>query len=205
MITRGEFLTKGRRGRMVSMNYQNLLCVGDSQTFGARSYGCYPLHLARILCQRTPYQWRTINHSANGATARDLWFMANRAVERVADTYQACVLIGANDVGNESDLDLFAEYYRQILRAFFVKRYKAVYCGEIPPIHADGHAFFARVSDQARAQYNAALAAVVAEWPRAHLVRFAGLTRDAYEDPVHFNEEGNRRVAEAFAAAILER
>ncbi len=38
------------------MHYQNLLCIGDSQTFGARTYGCYPLYLAQILTEHTPYQ-----------------------------------------------------------------------------------------------------------------------------------------------------
>jgi len=27
------------------MNYQRIACWGDSQTFGARTYGCYPLYL----------------------------------------------------------------------------------------------------------------------------------------------------------------
>ena len=99
------------------MHYQNLLCLGDSQTFGARSYGCYPLYLAQTLSARTPYEWRAINRSQNGFTARDLWFKLNDEIDGIRDTYQACLLIGTNDVGNGTDPQLFAEYYRQILRA----------------------------------------------------------------------------------------
>jgi hypothetical protein len=29
------------------MNYQKIVCWGDSQTFGARSYGCYPIFAGR--------------------------------------------------------------------------------------------------------------------------------------------------------------
>jgi lysophospholipase L1-like esterase len=187
------------------MNYQNLLCVGDSQTFGARTYGCFPLHLARILTAESAYAWRTINSSANGATARDLWFRLVTDLETVTDTRQACLLIGTNDAGEGSDPDLFAEYYRQILRAFFVKKYKAVWCGEIPPIHADGHVYFARASTERRATLNARIEAVVGEFAGASLVRLAGLDRDCYVDPVHFNERGNERVARCFADAILAR
>ena len=89
------------------MHYQNLLCIGDSQTFGARTYGCYQLYLAQTLTQQTPYQWRTINRSVNGYTARELWFLLNNEIEVISDTYQVCVLIGTNDVGHETPLDLF--------------------------------------------------------------------------------------------------
>jgi lysophospholipase L1-like esterase len=187
------------------MNYQNLLCLGDSQTSGARSYDCYPLHLARLLSQETPYAWRAIPFCANGYTARDLWFVVNREIDTVADTYQACLLIGANDVGENKDVELFAEYYRQILRALFVKRYKAVFCGEVPPIFPDGHIFFDRDCPARRAIFNQAIGAVVAEFPQATLVTLGHLSREQYEDPVHFNRQGNVAVAQAFKEAILRR
>jgi lysophospholipase L1-like esterase len=187
------------------VNYQNLLCVGDSQTFGARSYGCYPLHLARILTNGTPYAWRAINLSVNGYTARDLWFMLNKELAVVRDVRQACVLIGANDVGEDKDPQLFEEYYRQILRAFFVSRFKAVWCGEIPPIHPDGHIYFDRACQERRKLLNARLEAVVAESAGAHLVRLGHLGREHYEDSAHFSESGNVQVAEAFAREILAR
>lgn len=187
------------------MNYQNILCAGDSQTFGARSYGCYPLYLAQYLTARNSYVWRAINLSTNGFTARDLWFRLGLELERVHDTRQACLLIGTNDVGERTDPELFAEYYRQILRGFFVLRYKVVWCGEVPPIHADGHVYFDRGTADRRATINERIERVVAEFPEARLVRFEGLGRECYEDPVHFNEAGNRVVAEAFARHILAR
>lgn len=185
------------------MNYQNLLCVGDSQTFGARTYGCYPLFLAQMLSEQTPYQWRTINRSVNGYTARDLWFLLNLDVERISDTFQACVLIGVNDVGRSTDPDIFEEYYRQILRALFIKSYKAVLCGEIPPIYPDGHIFFGRESERIRTAFNERIEKIVAEFPMSRIIRFAEHSRDCYEDPVHFNELGNRRTAAAFCEGIL--
>ena len=187
------------------MHYQNLLCLGDSQTFGARSYGCYPLHLAESLSQHTPYQWRTINRSVNGYTARDLWFLLNEQIDGVLDTYQACVLIGTNDVGNGTPVEVFEAYYRQILRCLAIKRYKAIYCGEIPPIHADGHVFFPRPTVERRRHYNEAIRRAVDACPQAVWVPMEGLDRDAYVDPVHFNEEGNRRVARAFHGAVVAR
>jgi lysophospholipase L1-like esterase len=187
------------------MQYQNILCLGDSQTFGARSYGCYPLYLAQALSRQTPYQWRAINRSVNGYTARDLWFMANTECAAIADTFQACLLIGTNDVGNATPLDLFEEYYRQILRCLAIHRFKAVFCGEIPPIQADGHVFFPRASAAARAMYNQAIERVIKEFPNAVWVPMHGLEADCYVDPVHFNELGNQRVAAAFGNVIAAR
>ncbi|MCE7914491.1 MAG: SGNH/GDSL hydrolase family protein [Nitrosomonas sp. PRO4] len=187
------------------MHYQNLLCIGDSQTFGARTYGCYPLYLAQILTARTPYQWRAINRSVNGYTARDLWFLLNQDIETIGDTYQACVLIGTNDVGNETPIELFEEYYRQILRTLLIKRYKAIFCGEIPPIYPDGHIFFCKNTVELRDQYNNVIKALCAESKSTVWVPINDLNRACYVDPVHFNEQGNRLVAESFSIAILER
>ncbi len=185
------------------MNYQNVLCLGDSQTFGARSYGCYPLHLAKILTDRTAYEWRTINRSVNGYTARDLWFLTNENIDSISDTFQCCLLIGTNDVGNRTPIDIFQEYYRQILRTLRIKKYKTIYCGEIPPIHADGHVFFDRASAELRLKYNDIIRKLTQEVGAARFVPMKELPRSSYEDPVHFNENGNLEVAESFADVMV--
>jgi lysophospholipase L1-like esterase len=185
------------------MNYQNVLCLGDSQTYGARTYGCYPLHLAKLLTAESRYAWRALNHSANGFTARDLWFLLNERLSSIPDTYQTCLLIGTNDVGRRTDLGLFGEYYRQALRALSIAGHQAVFCGEVPPIHSDGHSFFPREVALLREGYNEVIREVVAEVDTARLVDLSHLTAENYVDPVHFNEAGNVAVARAFADALL--
>jgi lysophospholipase L1-like esterase len=185
------------------MNYQNIACWGDSQTHGARTYGCYPLHLARLLNAQTRYLWQAINLSTNGYTARDLWFRLPNDLGILSDVYQACILIGANDVGNESPLDLFEEYYRQILHALRVRHFRAVFCADIPPIWADGHAFFSAESERRRSSYNERIQAVVAATSIAKLVKLSDLSRECFCDPVHPSETGNRAIAERFAEAIM--
>ena len=115
------------------------------------------------------------------------------------------MLIGTNDVGNETPLDLFEEYYRQIVRTLLIKKYKAIFCGEIPPIYPDGHIFFSKDTIERRDEYNAIIRKVSAENKDSFWVPIDGLSRDCYVDPVHFNEQGNRLVAESFTKAILER
>lgn len=185
------------------MNYQNIACWGDSQTFGARSYGCYPLYLAQKLNASTRYRWRALNYSTNGHRARDLWFRLNHELVTLDNVYQACLLIGANDVGNGTPVKLFKEYYQQSLDALLICGVKSIYIGEIPPIYPDGHAFFAKATAQRRNRYNEVIDELAEYDSAIQLVRFRKLNGDCYCDPVHFNERGNRRVAKAFAKAIM--
>lgn len=142
--------------------------------------------------------------SANGYTARDLWFRLNSEIDVISDTFQACVLIGTNDVGTNTNLELFKGYYQQILLTLAIKGYKAVFCGTIPPIYPDGHIFFGKRTQENRKKYNAAIKEIVDHFHSGYLVEFENLSRELYEDPVHFNEKGNRAVAEAFSQEILQ-
>jgi lysophospholipase L1-like esterase len=121
----------------------------------------------------------------------------NVEIDAILDVFQCCLLVGTNDAGNGTPLALFEEYYRQIVSTLCIKKFKAVYCGEIPPIHPDGHVFFDKGSAKGRERYNNAIRRVVDEHAEAIWVSLPGLDRDAYVDPVHFNELGNQRVAEA--------
>jgi len=185
------------------MNYQKIACWGDSQTFGARTYGCYPLYLAKRLNSSTRYLWQVMNFSTNGHTVRDLWFRLSEELLALRDVHQACILIGTNDVGRSSPIDLFQEYYRQVLVALRIAGIHVAFCGEIPPVWPDGHAFFPAETVERRKMYNDAISAVVADSPIARLVRLPALTAASYTDPVHLNETGNEQIADAFADAIM--
>jgi hypothetical protein len=131
--------------------------------------------------------------------------MLSERLGQIHDIYQACLLIGTNDVGENSDVEIFSEYYRQCLLTLWIHGLKAVYCGEIPPIFPKSHAFFDQDSVRRRNLFYAVIKDIITEVPIARLVNFDRLTNDHYVDPVHFNEEGNRIVAECFAQAIRER
>ena len=99
-------------------------------------------------------------------------------------------------------LDLIQEGNMGLMMA--VKKFKAVFCGLVPPIFADGHIFFGKDTGADRHSYNAAIEETVNEFTIARPVTFEHLSRDHYEDPVHFNEKGNMAVAETFAGAVLD-
>ena len=185
------------------MNYQKLVCWGDSQTVGARTYGCYPLYVGKILNEKTRYSWYVHSLGTNGDTARDLWLRISKELLALTDIHQACILIGTNDVGNGTPLDLFEEYYRQILIGLQVNGYRVAFCGEIPPIWPDGNAHFSKKTAPRRDKYNQRVRQVVSESSIAQLIEFPALTSECYTDPVHLNESGNRVIAEHYADAIM--
>lgn len=187
---------------MGAINYQKLVCWGDSQTVGARTFGCYPLHLATELQRTTRYLWAVSSLASNGFTVRDLWVRVTHEAPSLSDCYQACVLIGANDVAGSSDIALFRDYYAQLLVTLRVLGWRVVHCGEIPPIWPDGHAFVDRDAERRRENYNQQIRHVVEDCPIARFVQFEGFDAQCFVDPLHFSEQGNRLVARAFAESV---
>jgi lysophospholipase L1-like esterase len=187
------------------MIWYNILCVGDSQTFGARTYGCYPMYLAKLMREKWQIEYRTINRSVNGYTARDLWFKVNEEIDSITDTTIACIMIGTNDVRKQTTLYLFKEYVRQILLAFKIKGYMQIYVGSIPPIVDNGvDPYYPNESVKNRYVYQDVLHAVVEEM-NCTLVEFTDMRSDDYIDSVHFSESGNKKVANAFAQSMERR
>ena len=186
------------------MNYQTIACFGDSLAFGARTYDCYPMILSKIMSERSQYDWRALNISENGATARSLWFTLNNGLLHFSDAYVSSVLIGTNDASNGSSPDYFEEYYRQIVRTLRLARFRVILCGTVPPFHCDGHAFFTRDGEDRRKEINIRIQKVVDESAEARLVDLSGVTKAHCVDPAHLNSAGNTFIAEAFAKEIAE-
>jgi lysophospholipase L1-like esterase len=182
------------------MNYQMVACYGDSLTFGARTYGCYPMYLSEILGGRTRYAWSVLNRGVNGHTARDLWFVVNDRVQMEPNRHAACVLIGTNDAKQGTPVDLFRLYYLQVLQTLQIHGWTVI-AAEIPLIVSEGRLPYTRTAEEHRNALNAVIreAANAKSIPLVNL----GLTADDLSDGVHWNEDGNRRAASRFADAIL--
>ncbi len=184
------------------MNYNNIVFWGDSLTYGARTYGCYPLYLVKMLNASTPYNWRAINRGVNGFTAKDLWFKVNWDLEMLNDTYLSCVLIGTNDCSVLSEGAVFKTYLEQLIDAIFIKKGKKIFLGEIPDIIQNAHPFFTKQSNEKRTELNSIIYEICDKNNNLELVRF-NLNEDCYEDSVHFSEKGNQIVAESFFNKII--
>lgn len=183
------------------MIFQKVDCWGDSLTFGARTYGCYPVFLGQLLRKQTGLEWLVRNRGVNGNTARDLWFRVSEQVEPQPDRHVACVVIGTNDAKACTPVATFAEYYEQVLVTLAAHGWTVV-AAPIPLIVSRGRLPYTRQSEAHRDVLNKAIAKVVA----ARKVLMAPLELKPTDlcDGVHLTEDGNQRMAKAFADAILE-
>jgi lysophospholipase L1-like esterase len=99
------------------MNWETLLCLGDSVTLGTRTYLGFPEITGELLRNHTSKYWNVFNFSKADYTVADL----NRLIsENFNELKQltpdlATILIGINDAKKKtSDAD-FEIIYRQVL------------------------------------------------------------------------------------------
>jgi len=191
--------------------YNNILCLGDSLAFGARTYGCFPLYLAHqlesyvgSLKDKNHCYYRVITKAVSGFTARDLYFKLCNEINEVEDTYLTCLLIGTNDCRCQSDETLFGYYLKQIILALKIKGMKQIYVGSIPPIYNVADPFYPQTVHSFRKTLNKKIEEVVNDFPSVFLVDTSPLEPKHYVDSVHFNEDGNLLVASLFSSAIIK-
>ena len=99
------------------MNWETLLCLGDSITFGARSYFGYPEIAGNILEEKLSKSWNIINHSTNGYTTIDLIRSLNPVLTNYKQEFPSIItiMIGTNDIKNNTSIENFIIAYRQII------------------------------------------------------------------------------------------
>lgn len=181
--------------------YQVADCFGDSLTYGARTVGCWPAYLAKILTARSRYAWQLRNHAVNGHTVRDLWFVVNATVTPTDNGEPALVLIGTNDCKALTHPLLFELYFQQVLTALTMHGRIAV-VGTVPLIVSRGRPPYRRAAERHRVALNAVIRRVAQELA-VTTVDLRLVARDLI-DGVHPTEGGHQKVAAAFAEVLLQ-
>jgi lysophospholipase L1-like esterase len=89
------------------MNWETLMCFGDSITIGARSYCGYPEYAGSVLEKEIGNKWNVINHSVSGYTAIDLHRYISDNYNNLSSFTPSIVtiLIGTNDIKNGTSLE----------------------------------------------------------------------------------------------------
>lgn len=99
------------------MNWETILCLGDSITIGSRSYLAYPDYCGNYLSEQTHKSWNVINHATAGFTTIDLV----RSVDKNLAHLKSCkpeiisILIGTNDLKSNTSVSDFKIAYEQIV------------------------------------------------------------------------------------------
>ena len=99
------------------MNWETLLSLGDSITFGARSYLAYPEICGSLLEKSMRKNWHVINHATNGFTTMDLVRSLNPQLQNYKQSYPSLitVMIGTNDIKTKVNPADFEIAYRQLI------------------------------------------------------------------------------------------
>lgn len=99
------------------MNWETLLCFGDSITFGARSYLGYPEICGNILQKTLQKNWNVINHSTNGFTTIDLVRSIDGNYANMQNVFPSIisVMIGTNDIKAVTEPEEFEIAYNLLI------------------------------------------------------------------------------------------
>jgi len=182
------------------MIWNQILCLGDSLTYGARDeYGrSYPAELGKIMTKKTGEFYICHNYGINGETSSDLLRRSWGIIKGNSDCKIMLLMIGTNDTKKPTPLDIYADNLRQIIqsaRAFDM----TVIIATLPAL---GFSPFYLHNQEYIDVYNTVIKKIAEE---LNLITCAMDDLEDYLiDGVHFNHEGYKEIARRWAKKISD-
>lgn len=184
------------------MIWNEILCLGDSLTYGARDCyrRSYPVELGQILYEKTKEFYICHNYGVNGETSSDLL----RRSWNILKSNQSCkiclLLIGTNDTKQPTPLGVYKDNMRQIIMSIKSNGMKPI-VGTLPPLTFSPSYALNR-------EYTKKYSKLIEEMAKPGQLNFR--TCDLEDlgpfllDGVHFDNSGYKKMAEKFASSILK-
>ena len=99
------------------MIWNEVVCLGDSLTYGARDeYGrSYPAEMGKILSHTTGEFYICHNYGVNGETSSDLLRRTWNILKSNKGAKIMCLMIGTNDTKKPTPLPIYSDNLRQII------------------------------------------------------------------------------------------
>lgn len=185
------------------MNWETIICFGDSITIGARSYCGYPEYTGRLLEKSIGNKWNVINHAISGYTTMDLtrYITANFANLKQFEPGIITVLIGTNDVKKNTSEEDFEIAYRQlIVKTMLLSPNKNIVLIKIPSLPVNV-AYPYTYAMNARVEKLNSIIGMLAEEHDLRLTEFTLTSSDLF-DGVHLNSKGAMTAAQQLSAFI---
>ena len=187
------------------MNWETLLCLGDSITIGSRSYLGYPEYCGQHLSDKTKKSWNVVNHATSGFTTIDLV----RSVDISASNLRTCkpevatILIGTNDLKNGTDISIFKTAYEQlVIKTQLIVGSKNIILLEIPELERGVMLPYNIEMNSLIRKYNEVINTISAD--RGLMVIKLKSTAEQFYDGVYLNEEGSKDFGKQIAEYILK-
>ncbi len=187
------------------MNWETIMCFGDSITIGARSYCAYPDYCGNRLEKSTGVRWHVVNHAVSGYTTMDLARYMTAHFSNLRQFFPGIitVLIGTNDVKRGTSEKDFEIAYRQvILKALLLsvqENVVLILLPNFPQNIAYPYRYNMNVTIDA---YNEIVKKLAKEFRlRTHVFE---LNESDLFDGVHLNTKGSETAGTQLAAMISE-
>jgi lysophospholipase L1-like esterase len=187
------------------MNWETILCLGDSITIGARSYLGYPDYAADFLKQETNKNWLAVNYAVSGYTTIQLarHIVTNFDSLKELKPLITTILIGTNDVKVNTSLELYKIALEQtIMHAKLLTLNKNVILFKLPKFGKGVMYPYNFEMNKNIDLYNIA----IEEKAHDHHCRLLELPiiDEDYYDGVHLTEAGSRKVAKFLSDIICK-
>lgn len=187
------------------MNWETLLCLGDSITIGSRSYLGYPEYCGSFLSAETNKDWNVTNHAVSGYTTIDL----TRSIDKNFSNLKTIrpdiitILIGTNDLKSNTSPLLFKIAYEQlVVKAQLIMGNNNIILIGIPKL-MDGVMLPYKTSmNQTVITYNE----IIREISNTKGLIFEQLVchKNDFYDGVHLNESGSKSFGNQICSSILK-
>jgi lysophospholipase L1-like esterase len=180
------------------MIWNEILCLGDSITVGARDeYGrSYPAELGKILTEKTGEFYYCHNYSKCGDTSSDLQRKVWNAAKAHKDSNLALIMIGTNDVQAPTPVEVYEDNLRQIISVVRVHGMTPI-VATLPELGRTP--LYLRNLDYIK-KYNFVIQKLSQELGFTICDMFG--TEKHYVDGVHYTHEGYKLLASRWASVI---
>ncbi|MAH51379.1 hypothetical protein CMI37_36520 [Candidatus Pacearchaeota archaeon] len=181
------------------MIWNEIVCLGDSITYGARDeYGrSYPVELNKTLLDKTGEIYICHNYGINGETSSDLLRRAWRALKSHDGAKIALIMIGTNDTQINNPSDIYKDNLKQIINMVKIFGMKPI-VATLPKL---GFTPLYINNSKNIKHYNDAITSLSEEL-NFEICDMGGIEK-YYVDNVHFTHEGNVEIARKWAKKIL--
>jgi lysophospholipase L1-like esterase len=187
------------------MNWETILCLGDSITIGARSYLGYPEYMGNMLENAIGSRWNVVNHATCGHKAIDLHRSITTNFQNLQNFQAslATILIGTNDLKEPTTLDNYRIAYRQvILKTKLMVGHNNIILIKIPQLTPIVKYPYKFEMNQKIDEFNA----IIEELAKSHRLQVVEINLKEVDlfDGVHLNEQGAKSFATQLSKFILQ-
>ncbi|WNJ19040.1 SGNH/GDSL hydrolase family protein [Pontibacter sp. G13] len=187
------------------MNWETLLCLGDSITIGARSYLGYPEYCGNFLKNETAKDWNVVNCAVSGYTTIDLVQHIDKNWSHLNETKPELIslMIGTNDLKkNTSFSDFQIAFSLLLIKVKLLVKSRNIILNKIPSLRSGVMLPYNLSMNEMGIQYNN----WISEIAKSHGLMLNEMPEsdDLFFDGVHLNQKGSELWGKHLSQKILE-